>query len=97
MAANEDENKSHAYSVMSFSGNDLKNSIIHDEAEASSLNKEKLVNPLRQTTSSSKVYFKRIIDIEQTTNENSVKKSLHQILVRFGMSRLKDVKKQAMA
>jgi hypothetical protein len=36
------------------------------------------------------------VDLEQHSNDQSIKKSLHQILVRFGMSRIKDIKKQAM-
>jgi hypothetical protein len=43
-----------------------------------------------------KVYFKQIVDLEQNSAEPQIKKALHQILVRFGISRIKDVKKQAM-
>ena len=45
---------------------------------------------------SNKVYFKQVVDLEQSSNDPNVKKSLHQILVRFGVSRIKDIKKQAM-
>jgi hypothetical protein len=44
----------------------------------------------------SKVYFKQIVDLEQNSKDASIRKALHQILVRFGVSRIKDVKKQAM-
>jgi hypothetical protein len=37
-----------------------------------------------------------VVDLEQNSSEPTVKKSLHQILVRFGISRIKDLKKQAM-
>lgn len=43
-----------------------------------------------------KIYFKQVIDLEQNAKEPQLKKSIHQILVRFGISRIKDLKKQAM-
>jgi hypothetical protein len=42
------------------------------------------------------VYFKQLVDLEQNSRDATIKKSLHQILVRFGVSRIKDLKKQAM-
>jgi hypothetical protein len=45
---------------------------------------------------SNKVYFKRLIDLQQNLKEKHTKKSLHQILTRFGVMRIKDLKKQAL-
>ena len=38
------------------------------------------------------MYFKNIIDVELSTKDKESRKSLHQILVRFGYHRNKDEK-----
>lgn len=55
-----------------------------------------MAKPIGEKSSSSKVYFRQVVDLEQSVKEVGTRKILHQILVRFGISRIKDVKKQAM-
>jgi hypothetical protein len=91
----DDEVRSHAFSIFSVSGDHHK--MPGDEAESSVSNqKESVVHHQKEGSNKNKVYFKQIVDLEQHSKEPTIKKSLHQILVRFGISRIKDLKKQAM-
>ena len=90
-----DEDKSQgAYSVFSMGEHHQKTT--NDAASSSSHHRDHAGKSSDANSKANKVYFKQIVDLEQNTREPAIKKSLHQILVRFGVSRIKDVKKQAM-
>ena len=59
-------------------------------------NPKDLTNIQVRKKNNRKIYFKQVIDLDQNAREPQIKKSIHQILVRFGISRIKDLKKQAM-
>lgn len=59
-------------------------------------NPKDLTNIQVRKENNRKIYFKQVIDLDQNAREPQIKKSIHQILVRFGISRIKDLKKQAM-
>lgn len=84
-----DEERSRAHSVFSFGGD-------YREEEEVASNHHQVMHVAGKEAANSKVYFKQIVDLEQNSKDPSVKKALHQILVRFGVSRIKDLKKQAM-
>jgi hypothetical protein len=92
----EEENRSHAQSVFSFSGGVEHVRNMEEGEDSVSNHKEPTYPQTKEGNGKAKVYFKQVVDLEQNTSEPTVKKSLHQILVRFGISRIKDLKKQAM-
>lgn len=49
-----------------------------------------------RNSNNNRMYFKQVMDLEQNCPDAHTRKSLHQILVRFGITRIKDLKKQAM-
>ena len=59
-------------------------------------NPKDLTNIQVRKKNNRKIYFKQVIDLDQNAREPQIKKSIHQILVRFGISRIKDLRKQAM-
>lgn len=89
----DDEIRSQAFSLMSLA--DYAKAAKED-GESSTSNHKEPVPRYAKSSNSNKVYFKQVVDLEQHSKDPTVKKSLHQILVRFGVSRIKDIKKQAM-
>lgn len=89
-----DEERSRAHSVFSFGGDYREDA--EESASNNNINNREAVYPHAKEANNSKVYFKQVVDLEQNSRDPSIKKALHQILVRFGVSRIKDIKKQAM-
>lgn len=87
----EDELRSRAGSVFSMAG------LEKDEVEESVSNhKEVIPLQVKDNNNNNKIYFKQVVDLEQNCKDLNIKKTLHQILVRFGITKIKDIKKQAM-
>lgn len=89
----DEEVRSHAFSLFSVGD---QHRFPGDEGESTVSNQKELIAHQPKDAHNKKVYFKQVVDLEQNSREPQIKKSLHQILVRFGMSRIKDIKKQAM-